>query len=439
MKAHHHSIADLRLVCDYLRALRNEIAVDIRTIELAGLDPSRYGKLPRPSRWIAKVGRFAFLTRLAQCVIGPTWHFLGPWWFRRQCRAAREGRFISHKVEFDAAGQVLAFSIRAQDIVQPQHVDPAPKQWIEMPWLPLNDLPSGAEVIPAMSLLETAELSRSLFLAGLAHRALWRRRGMAGWGLQSFTAWRWFFMRLAVDKLPGPLLTVEHFDRWAVLADSSVRQSRYRRPARRLTLVQHGSVNADITPPGLGFRLPTRLNAVSHLRVYSAADAEIFKAQILSRHCTDRGLSVSLYRPSVTLSAMTTPGGAPSILFVGNPLCEPAHCALLAALRKEGEWQVLYKPHPTAPASHRVRELSWTIVDGRVTFPRVDLLISYPSTLVAEYATHGIPAVVHSMDDSVPKILERVPEILQLLKSRYSGASVSHSREPAVSLSNDDH
>ncbi|AHB78455.1 MULTISPECIES: hypothetical protein [Pandoraea] len=439
MRTRRYSIADLRLVCDYLRALRNEIAVDIRTIELSGLDPSRYGKLPRPSRWIAKVGRFAFLTRLAQYVIGPTWHFLGPWLFRHQCRAAREGRVAAHKVEFDAAGQVLAFSIRAQDIVRPQHVDPAPKQWIEMPWLPLSDLPSGAEVIPVMSLLDSAELDRSLFLATLAHRALWRRRGMSGWELQSFTAWRWFLMRLAVDKLPGPLLTVEHFDRWAVLADSSVRQSRYRRPTRRLTLVQHGSVNADSTPPGLGFHLPTRLNAVSHLRVYSAADAEIFKVQILSRHCTDRGLTLSFYSPRVSLTTMTAPGSAPSILFVGHPLCESAHCALLAALRKEGEWQVFYKPHPTAPASHRARELSWTVVDGRVVFPRVDLLISYPSTLVAEYATHGIPAVVHSMDVRVPEILERVPEIIHLLNSRYSGASVSHSCEPAVSLSNDDH
>ena len=51
-------------------------------------------------------------------------------------------------------------------------------------------------------------------------------------------------------------------------------------------------------------------------------------------------------------------------------------------------------------------------------FPRVDLLISYPSTLVSEYAEQGVPTVMHSMDVTPDQILARMPEILQVLEAR---------------------
>lgn len=426
------SFADLRLVCDYLRGLRNEIAVDLQAIELARLDPARYGKFPRPSRWIGKAKRFALLSRLLHRISLSIWYFLGPLLFSRQCQAVRASRLHAGPIKFDEAGQVLALTIRALDIVHPGHIDPAPRQWIELPWLPLSNLPTGAEALSVTALLNDSDIERSLTLATLAHRALQSRQGMSEWGLQSYTAWRWFLVRLAVDKLPGPLLIVEHFDRWAVLVDGSVRQSRSHQPTRRLTVMQHGSVNADKTPRGLGIRLPTRLRAVSHLRAYSPADVEVFKAEILSPRCGDSGLEVSFYSPSVMLTDMASTDGPPSILFVGHPLCETAHCALLAALRQKGDWQLFYKPHPANRASSYIRALSWTVVEGRSVFPRVDLLISYPSTMVAEYATHDIPAVVHRMDVSAAQLLDRLPEIFQIIQSLPSSTGLSSPRETTI-------
>lgn len=361
------------------------------------------------------------------------WYFLGPWLFRHQCKSVRPNGLAAVPVKFDEAGQVLAFSIRTLDIVQPHHIDPAPRQWIEMPWLSLSNLPTGAEVLSVMALLDDADIDRSLSLANLAHRALQRRQGMSEWGLQSYTAWRWFLVRLAVDKLPGPLLTVDHFDRWAVLVDGSVWQSRNHQPTRRLTVMQHGSVNADKPRRGLGFHLPARLRAVTHLRAYSPADVEVFKAEILSPRCVDSGLDVSFYSPIITLTDMTTVGGPHSILFVGHPLCETAHCALLAALREKGNWQLFYKPHPANRPSAHIKALPWTIVEGRTVFPRVDLLISYHSTLVSEYAAHDIPAVVHRMDVSASQIIDLLPEIFQIIQSRNSstGSSLPHGPFPA--------
>lgn len=434
MNMSRYTIQDRRLVADYLSAVRNEIAVDLQAIKLGGLDPARHGKFPRPSRWIAIFKNFAFLSRLLHRITLSVWYLLGPCLFRRQCKLVRANWHAAGPVQFDEAGQVLAFSIRTLDIVHSRHIDPAPRQWVELPWLPLSNLPTGAEVISVLALLNDSDIDRSLMLAILAHRALQNRRGMSEWGLQSFTAWRWFLVRLAVDKLPGPLLTVEHFDRWAVLVDCSVHRSHVRQSKRRLTVMQHGSVNADKTPRGLGIRLPTRLRAVNHLRAYSPADVEVFKAEILSPRCGDSGLDVSFYSPSVTLSDMTTTDGPPSILFVGHPLCETAHCALLAALWQKGNWQLFYKPHPANPASAHIGDQPWIVVEGRSVFPRVDLLISYPSTMVSEYATHDIPAVVHSIDVSAAQLLDRLQDILQLTQTRHSSMEPSLLREQTGSL-----
>jgi N-acetyl sugar amidotransferase len=436
MTTRHSSIGDMRLVCDYFRSLRNEIALDLQIFELAGLDPSRYGKFPRPSRWIAKAKRFDFLSRLLHRLSLPIWFLLGPLLFSCQYKALRARWQAVGPVRFDETGQVLAFSNRTLDIVQTRYIDPAPRQWIELPWLPLSNLPHGAEVLSVMALLSEADIERSLTLATLAHRALQKRRGMSDWGLQSYTALRWFLVRLAVDKLPGPLLSTEHFNRWAVLVDQSVRRSSNYRQTRHFSLMQHGSVGANETPRGLGFRLPTRLHAVSHLHAYSAADVDVFMAEILSSRCGDRGLVISFFRPSIILTEMATVGGPPSILFVGYPLCEAAHCSLLKALCLQGDWEIFYKPHPTCPASSFIMDLPWTVVEGRTVFPRVDLVISYPSTLISEYAAHDTPIIKHSMDVTADELLDRLPEIVNKIEPRHSFTRTTLRREPTDSLSN---
>lgn len=429
------SSQDLRLVVDYIRALRNEVAVDEYTVAMAGLDPAAFGKIPRPARWIGKARRFPAISRLIQKLSLPFWYFLGPVLYRRQCQLVRAALRTTTPRRFDAAGQVLGLSSRCSDIVHDGHLEKAPRQWLELPWKPLTGLPSDAEVIPALELLNEADVARSLALATLAHRALQSRRRLQGWGLQTYTAWRWFLVRLAVDKLPGPLLTTEHFDRWAVLVDSSAWSTRHWQPPRRFIVMQHGSVNADGPLPGLGLKLPTRLRAVDRLHVYSAADAGVFLQEILSPRCAARMPMQTYYRPMVTLTDLTM-SDRPSVLFVGHPLCEAAHCALMAVLRQMIDVQVFYKPHPTTGAGKKVFELPWTVIQGRTVFPKVDLIVSYPSTMVAEYASHAVPAVVHNMDISSPQILSRMPEILQAIRIRHPAAVVRTPDEAASLLSN---
>lgn len=425
MKKQKNSISDLRLICEYLRAVQNETAVDMHSFRLIGLDAASYGKFPRPSKWLSKFKKFAFLSRFVHRISLPFWFFLGPFVFWLQCQLLRASFSYVSPVKFDEAGQVLAFSYRALDVLHQSHIESIPRQWVEMPWVPLSNLPIDTEALPLTALVNDADFKLSLKLSILAHRVFQGRHGITDWGLQSYTAWRWFLVRLAVDKLPGPLTMVEHFDRWAVLIDSSVQRSRSSRKKRTLTVVQHGSVNATQKPRGLGFLLPNRLRSAKNLWAYSAEDVKVFKDEILSQHCGDSGLVVRYYQPRIHLTEMAIPEGPPSILFVGYPLCEAAHCGLLSALLLEGDWQIFYKPHPSSPASTSVRRLPWTVVEGNSLFPRVDVLISYPSTLVTEYGCHDIQAVVHRMDVNAIQLIDRLPEILQKIDSRGSHSSLS--------------
>lgn len=416
-------IADLRLLADYLRALRNEVAVDSYTIAMAGAEPARFGKIPRPARWINKALRFPFLSVVLQRLCMPLWFVLGPVLFALQRRSFRRGitEQPTQAFQFDAGGQVLGFSARAADIVHAGHISPVPRQWFELPWLPLDNLPDGAERIPLAALLDASDLRRADTLARRAHYAMQRRRGFAGWGLQTYTAWRWFVTRLAVDKLPGPLLTVEHFDRWAVLADSSAWALRLRAPQRTLTVMQHGSVGADTPATPFSIQLPTRLRGVAHLHVYSAADEEVFRRHILAPERLRQKPSATHFRPRVSLTRLSSSGKA-SLLFVGHPLCEAAHRALMLRLQDLGSVEAFYKPHPTTGASKQIASLPWTIVQSRTVFPRVDLIVSYPSTMVAEYATHGIEAVVHAMDITPLEAEHLAPKIFRKISEHHDNA-----------------
>lgn len=76
-----------------------------------------------------------------------------------------------------------------------------------------------------------------------------------------------------------------------------------------------------------------------------------------------------------------------------------------------------YKPHPTAPMSASMKQVGWEIIEDVSTFPLVDLLIAYPSTLVVEYEGLGIPAAVHPMNLGCEDAVRYVKSVCELIDS----------------------
>lgn len=398
----------LRFLSCYFQSVLNEISIDEMYFRLSALHVSKFGYIPRVPRWISYGKRFRVFTYFLWLVASVVWvlggacvlfliQFLG---CVKKYKPSKSWLFSNNDGCF-----VLALSSRVGDVVGSEDFESFSSFWITVPWAPLRRVPESVVCIDVFSLLSRGDLLQALRDAVIAtYMLLWRKR-TSRWVLQSYTAFRWFAVRRAIDKLPGTLIMTEHFDRWAVLVDSSIAASnRADRMAglnysRKLLLIQHGALG------GLGSKedslkstlcLPRKLHCVNHLYVYSLEEENAFKTGVLTLGCSER-VKVTYFKPGIEIERSFT-GSKLRVLFVGHPLCEQLHEYLFRQLRENFELTAYYKPHPMAPMSMMMGQVGWTVISGKVNFPDVDLLVSYPSTLVIEYEGAGVPAVVHSMN-----------------------------------------
>lgn len=401
-----------RTIVDYLDATRNEIAIDEAMLRISGLEVERAGYIPRVPKWAAYAKRFPYLVRNAARAAWLLW-FLGAGvallfleFLPRWMSAVRARSGASAPI---SPGYVLALSSRVGDIVNTRTFPDLPDVWITMPWAPLQRAPVDAKLVDVFSLLSPQDLVRALCDATVAQRRLFRRSATRRWALQGYTAFKWFAVRAAIDKLSGAIIMAEHFDRWAILVDRSVRRS-----GRHLTLIQHGSVVGVDGKNEAGYmlgNLPAKLNSVARLYVYGRDDDAIFRQYFLGEAARSSDLDVQYFKPRIELHPSTN-GTALKLLFVGHPLCEAAHSTLFQLLRDRATISAYYKPHPLAPMSTAMAAVGWQVITDSKHFPEVDLLISYPSTLVVEYAALDIPAVVHPLNVDVQQCDTLAQEVL---------------------------
>lgn len=403
---------------EYLLATGNEIAVDAYLYSLQGIGAAAFGYLPRPSRWRNMSPNARPFLRAAGAFARTAWRLgaarayltYDAKYLERHRRACLP---VPQSLRDGCRELAVAFSSRAADVLRAPALNAEPKHWLTFPWAPIHPLPECQQQFDAFSLLSSEDMALALKLALTASAELSRRRETQVWTLQSYTAVRWFAARIALTKFKNcRLLIAEHYDRWAMLADAVVRASQ----GMALTLVQHGALaglSADGGAPvgRLHFRLPNRLTSVSRLSVYDAASESVFCQDVLTPECVARGVEVRTFKPMIGLTRMN-PVGRTGVLIVGHTLCEPLHLALMQSLSSSGvDIDVFYKPHPTAAPSNQVGRQAWRVINERSTFPAVDLIIAYPSTLVTEYANVGVPAVVHALDaapDIAPSLVAEV-------------------------------
>lgn len=417
----------LRLLADYLGATRNEIAVDEMLLGMAHVQADQVGYLPRVPRWVGRAVRAPALTRTVWRLAWLIWLAGGAIAFfaleylkfaRLQRRSAPTTAAATPGV---GEGAVLGFSTRVCDILHQPQFAGVPKVWVTMPWARQHVLPQDALERPMLTLINRSDLRQAFIDAVTATYALSRDAARSKWALQSYTAFRWFLARRAIDQISGPLVTTEHFDRWAVLSDRSVRAGRRHGAKghnRHLVLIQHGALGglgSATTSRDSVLRLPVRLRCVDELYVYNATEEASFRSGVLATERRDRPLTVNYFKSAIELSGDISSSRL-RILFVGHPICEQFQAAVYHELQKKTVFDAYYKPHPKAPMSGGMAGVGWTIIDNPQVFPRVDLLVSYPSTLVIEYEENGTPASVHPISitrEELPVFLNQTRELIE--------------------------
>lgn len=413
-----------RLIADYLAATRNEIAVDEKFLRLARVKPAEVGYLPRVPLWLNRGLKTPTLTRIVWAFTWVVWLAGGAFaYFALELIKLERLRKRIYQRGLDQAtltdGAVLGLSPRVCDVMNATRFPWLPKTWLTCPWIPLHNLPIDAVKFPLISLLTKSELREAFVCSLQAVYALAYKPDTARWALQGYTALRWFVVRKAVDKLTGVLVTTQHFDRWAVLVDRSTRAIRMQaKSSRKFVMVQHGAVGGLESVGGqkdYSDQLPTRIACVDELYTYNQNEESIFRRDIFTENRQQSALAVFYFSPTVNLTGEALHDQL-QMLFVGHPLCEEFQSKVFQALKKVLDFEAFYKPHPKAPMSTSMRDVGWTIIEDSLMFPRVNLLVSYPSTLVIEYEGVNVEAMVHPLDISPNDAIQFVQSTLEKIK-----------------------
>lgn len=395
---------------DYLKAIRNEVAIDESFYQRCGVSPSSFGYMPRPLVWLSKYKKYKNSV-LFFSLLTKTFLFLGGWFFLFSIELIKSwstfNKIDGEKLNFDCI--VIAFSERTYDVIKKnKSLITEDYVWICFPW---NQKPNECNYIDCYNLISKWEAVRILFGSlFLAYYFNFIKNGT--WVLQFYTMYRWMLVRHALSKLSAEnYVCTEHFDRWAILLDCALQEKNERGMSFRFMLFQHGILK-QLSEDGKNyihhfeFDLPSKLYMVTDVYAYDLESISIFKHEIINDSVVSKvrfnsvsmgfSLAKEIFRHQHEMEMRR------SILIVGHPLCFGQQLNIYN--RISGLAVVYYKPHPTTIPSDIMLNVGWEVIEDKACFPKVDFLISYPSTLVVEYKTLGIDSVVHPLNASIVDI-----------------------------------
>lgn len=415
----------------FLSAALNQYAFDEIYYSYFGRSLDEFNGMPRPSKWMNRDLFLIQVLRRASVVLRLLWSYLFAYLFFlcRACIYLVKKRRIGH-ASCDGLGNSVAMAIcdRSFDVMKQAIPGPERKLWLELPQGGVSKGLRGNEdeFLNCLSVVTSYQILYALIIAGAVHNAI-RKNNNKNLIMQSYAALDWIIMLIAIDKIsPRKVITAEHHDRWAVLADSYC-SIKHRVGAKLdLVLVQHGKEHEQTyyeMRSGCKYKeLPYRLKYVSEAYLYNSQQLRIFEENIFDfDRKLEEALRVNFYK--FKLNTFETGCGGIVVLFVGHPLCEQLQVQLYRKISDRLGYHFFYKPHPTAK-NRRAVNPGWFVVDDDSKFPRADLLISYPSTLVDEYREIGVDSFVHPLradecdQESLAIELSKVLDSIGLNKSK---------------------
>lgn len=383
MKINNH-----RLLNIFIKAIDNEIAVDEFHLQKQKMPP-----LPRVSKWQEK--KYANIVLNMIYIVLTLSFILGGFLFfsllsvlcdniayRKSRRNKEMNRFETPKRYYMALTDLGFNKVKSIKELQDGLCV------ITVPWgatqeLENNDKKSIFEILTPYDYFTLA----TLIIASYFHFIKTPKK--LKWFLQLYCAPRWFLTALAINKLSGPFITSEHYDRWAIMIDGICN---YRN--KHLTLVQHGSLKGLLTESYTNLRIPNKLDVIKNIYVYDKIELALFLKHIINTKCSSPNVE---YIP-LTLDLKSINKKIFSILIVGHILCEDDQLHLGQLIRTSiSDCMLYYKEHPKARASKAVKQGDFYFIKDDDYFPDVHVVISYPSTLAYQYQEHQKVVLFHDL------------------------------------------
>lgn len=408
-------IQDKKWIVECIWAIKNEIVVDLELYKMFNTDADDFANTPRPSKWLAKFSKNNLLLKIVLRLVRFSWK-IG---FGTIFSAREAFRFYKMwknepevKLEFNQ-DVGLGFSERAYELI-PVALKKPLDCWIIFPWSGPRKIAASSKQISFISLLKSGDFFHALFLSRKVQKKMAKSSKLSNHIIQSYVSCRWFLVRIALERLNAKsFYTAEHFDRWAVLADRLVAH----RSDSTLSLVQHGSLGGLEGGASFPFNLAYRLRNVRHLFTFNKQSEEIFLGHVLKGNSP----VISSFNLSIKLEPVKS--DKIKVLFIGHTICEEFQIELYQKIMESTEILAFYKPHPLSPPGPKVNQAGWQVITEKSYFPQVDRLVSYPSTLVDEYAIFGVPVTMHSLNaktEDVGGILLSFTEGIRDFKLNYN-------------------
>jgi hypothetical protein len=420
--------SDKQAIVFYLRAVRNEIALDEFAYKRRGVDPKRAPFLPKPDKIPTSLIANRTLSRVVCWAAKFAWLSLGYFLFST-IKFVRLFQLTCRQLLFTSRIALIDESalIQVSDLPLTKNFDlvsfKGPATIIVAPWIRRTVTQRQKNCIRLTSIARPEDALRALRLCFAVYPQFVFDRHLRAWNLQSYTAYSWFFIWSILERQETKLVTLEHFDRWAVLFDgiSRLRLLRCSKATKSGTvIIQHGLISSLDNDNLL---LPYRMRYATKLYCFDRIEERAFRSHILSNSSINQALSVSYYSPSIQLSELAPfRNDRPRVLFVGHPSCLSFHRHLYEQLVKGRSILAFYKPHPRCQCPLEAQASNWTIINQETLFPVVDFVISYPSTLELEYRQQGVPSQIHSLSpdtsDFAP-ILAKISDRLESLNKTH--------------------
>lgn len=386
---------DLRI---FYSALKNELAIDCGLYNKFGVNPKSVGYLPRPTKWLHRVRCKLFFLNLFSFFLKLFWVTFGPIYFSIDCFKVMKGKYkFASCPKVNSGKIIILYSSRAYDVSRSALKIDRSFTFLRVPWVSVN----VSKCYNQMNILGVAtygDIARAFILSVISIYYCFLCRDRSSILLQSYDAFRWFFVNSVLKKISADFYIAEHFDRWAVLTDWRVFNCSY---DSSLSLMQHGAVVGKCE--SFPYLLFYKLHSVSKLFYYEDNAVEIFTKHIFSPVINLDEESLFRFKFHLHLAERVSDSKV-ILLFVGHPICEPLHIFLYKKIEKK-EIIVFYKPHPTSDSTKVLKRYSWRYVHDKDYFPNVDILVSYPSSLVDEYSFHNVDIVLHPLNSEDNQML----------------------------------
>lgn len=411
-------IIDKRRILSYLQATSNEIALDILCYKVMGVNPEEGNYIPRPGKllkysnrglikflkifWIYLFGYFLFFFQFLVFFLGII-------------KVKEKQKIINNK----SVG--VAFSDRSIDVINAKNINVTPDYWIVFPWTDSSRLDKKSLKIEFFGLLTIRDLCKAFVLAVCAHNKMYRSPKFEKWIFQSYTSFKWFNIRIVLEKIEADFFIAEHFDRWAVMMDGILFDQYKNGLKSSLVLVQHGLVS-DVGLEKIS--LPYKFSQFKRLYLYDKSTENYFRENILAKY-SNRILKEVLYYDSLLVVSEIPITCCVNVLFVGHSICTDLHIHILKALISKYQITAYYKPHPVEKKTKLIHEQNWTVINDKHFFPTVDFLITYPSTLAKEYELIGINSVVHPIDLKVELVQSYLEELEREIASWHNKKNIN--------------